>query len=138
MVRDDELCDYLSRSGVKWTPLDESSSEAAERAWREIYGQAFVGRPRLRQGARAEHEYQQEKCSCFLIVPFTSKIDGLPIHIVGRSMGAYDCCGPLVSLAAFHDAEFFVCPTDLSWTTVHTHEDYGHGGPFFFRQDWLT
>jgi hypothetical protein len=137
MDRDDELCDYLSRSTVKWTPLDEASSAAIEHSWREIYGRAFVGRRRLRQGAKAEYAYEQETCTSFLIVPFTSNVDGLPIHVIGRSMRAYDCRGPLIPLGAFHNFEFFVCPTDFAWTIVHTHEDHGCGGPFFIRRDWL-
>jgi hypothetical protein len=137
MSRDDELCEYLTRSGVEWTQLDESSALAAEGTWREIYGKALVKWPRLRQGTKAEYPYELEECSRFLIVPSTSKVEGLPIHVVGRSLSAYECRRPLMPLGAFHNLEFFVCPTDFAWTMVHTHEDHGLGGPFFIREGWL-
>jgi hypothetical protein len=137
MNRDHELRDHLSRAAVKWTPLDDAASGAVERSWREIYGRAFVGRPRLRQGTKAEHAYAQEICTCYLIVPFTSNVDGLPIHVVDRSVRAYECHGPLIPLGAFHDVELFACPSDLAWTMVHTHEDHSCGGPNFIRRNWL-
>ncbi|MBX9790554.1 MAG: hypothetical protein K2Y37_16670 [Pirellulales bacterium] len=121
MTRDDELREYLIRSGIDWTPLDEATSAAAERAWRDIYGEAFVGRPRVRQGVKAERAYQQATCSHFLVVPFTSNIAGLPVHVVDRRrVGAYECRGSLVTLGSFHDTEFFVSPTDFSWTCIPT------------------
>jgi hypothetical protein len=137
MSRDNELCIYLTQSGTTSVRLDATSSAAAERAWREIYGGAFAGRPRLRTGAKAEHEYRQQVCTHYLIVPFTSNVEGLPVQVLGSEIGAYDCSGSLVPLGAFHTAEFFVCPIDFSWTMVHTHEDHGCAGPFFIRREWL-
>lgn len=137
MTLDDDLREYLNRSGVHCTALDNSAAAAAERAWREVYGEAFVARPRVRQGFKAEHAFQQETCSHFLVVPFTSKITGLPMQELGHGRVAYECRGSLVPLGSFHNVEFFVSPIDLSWTMVHTHEDHGFGGPFFMRRDWL-
>lgn len=137
MSRDNELFNYLTQSGTTAVRLDGASSAAAERDWRDIYGDAFAGRPRLRTGAKAEHEYREQECARYLIVPFTSNVEGLPIQVFGSEIGAYDCSGPLLPLGAFHTAEFFVCPIDFSWTMVHTHEDHGIAGPFFIRQEWL-
>lgn len=137
MSRDDELCDYLTRSGTEWTPLEEASAAHAERAWRDVFGNAFVKRPRLRQGAKAENAYQQVECHHYRIVPFTSKVDGLPIQALAALLRAYDCRGPLAPLGRFHLAEFFVCPPDLAWTMVHTHEDHAFGGPYFIRAEWI-
>jgi hypothetical protein len=138
MRRDDELRDYLSRSGVKWTPLDEEARAAAENQWRDIYSSAFVGRPRLREGAKADFEYKQEACEHFLIMPLTANVSGLPMsRVIQRSLGGYDCRGPLVPLGHYHHAELVVCPVDFSWTMIHTHEDYGFGGPYFIRRDWI-
>src|SRR5262249_55475220 len=69
LPNDEQLCDYLSRSGVEWRPLDEPSRATIEQKWREIYGRAFVGRPRLRQGGRADHVYDQESCTRCVISP---------------------------------------------------------------------
>jgi hypothetical protein len=123
---------------VHCTALDNEAAAAAELAWREIYGEAFVGRPRARQGFKAEHAYKQETCLHFLVIPFTSKITGLPAHALGTRQIAYECRGTLVPLGSFHNVEFFVSPVDFSWTMVHTHEDHGYGGPYFIRRDWLS
>jgi hypothetical protein len=96
---------YLSQSGVQWDRLDETARLTAEQTWRAIYGSAFRGRPRLRRGARAEYEYQQEACRHYLIVPFSEGVAGLPVHVLGRRWDAYECCGPLVPLGAFHNVE---------------------------------
>ncbi|HTM54925.1 MAG TPA: hypothetical protein VL175_12910 [Pirellulales bacterium] len=137
MSRDDEFRDYLSQHGVRCESLDRTSRDDAENRWREIYGEAFAEQSRLRQGAKAEHAYQEQACTHYLVVPFSSDVKGLPINFVGRSLEAYECSGTLVSLRLFHSVEFFVCPVDFSWTMVYTHEDYGCGGPFFVRREWL-
>jgi len=59
------------------------------------------------------------------------------MQVLGRQLDGYECHGPLVTLGAFHDVEFFVCPTDFAWTMIHTHEDYSLGGPYFIRVEWL-
>jgi len=121
---DSELQDYLRQSGVQWDRLDETARKAAEGTWRAMYGQAFRSRPRLRCGVKAEHEYQREPCTRYRIAPFAAGVPGLPVHVLGRQMGAYECQGPLVPLGAFCNVEFFVCPMDFSWAMIHTYEDH--------------
>jgi hypothetical protein len=128
---------YLSQSGVEWDRLDETARRAAEDTWRGVYGQAFRGRPRLRRGAKADHEYQREPCTHYLIVPFSAGVAELPVQVLGRRMDAYECRGPLVPFGAFCAVEFFVCPTDFAWAMIHTHEDHALGGPYFIRAEWL-
>jgi hypothetical protein len=137
-VRDEDLQAYLSQSGVQWDRRDETARLAAEQTWRSIYGSAFHGRPRLRHGSKAEHEYQQESCTHYLIVPFSAGVAGLPVHVLGHRWDAYACRGPLVPLGAFCDVEFFVCPTDFTWSMIHTHADHALGGPYFIRAEWLS
>jgi hypothetical protein len=132
------LQEYLRQSGVAWQRLDEMAHQAAEATWREIYGQAFLGRPRHRHGAKADFAYQQEPCTHYLIVPFSAGVAGLPVHVLGRRRDAYECHGPLVPLGAFCDVEFFVCPPDFTWAMIHTHEDHAFAGPFFLRAEWLS
>ena len=134
---DDELQDYLRQSGVQWARLDETARRMAEDAWREIYGHAFRGWPRLRYGTKADYEYQREPCAHYRIVPFSAGVPGLPVHVLGRRMDAYECHGPLVPLGAFCNVEFFVCSPDFAWAMIHTHEDHALGGPYFIRAEWL-
>jgi hypothetical protein len=138
MSRDEELCEVLDAAGVTWVRLDEPSRREVEIAWRKIYGAAFIGHPRLRQGTKAQYAYDQLQCDRYFVVPLTSKVDGLPVTVRIRSVKGYECSGPLVPLGKFHDVEFFVCPTNFAWTMVHTHEDHGYGGPFFIQQNWLA
>jgi hypothetical protein len=91
----------------------------------------------MKHWARADHEYQQQPCDHYLVVPFSAGVDGLPVHVLSRTVGAYECRGPLVPLGAFCNVEFFVCPPDLSWAVIHTHEDHALGGPYFIRAEWL-
>ena len=135
---DNKLQDYLSQSGVEWDQLDETACLAAEDFWRGIYGRAFLGRSRLKHGAKADFEYQRESCNHYLVVPFSAGVAGLPVHVRGRRMSGHVCRGPLVTMAAFCDVEFFVCPTDFAWAMVHTHEDHAFGGPYFIRAEWLA
>jgi hypothetical protein len=131
------LQDYLSRAGVEWDRLPDRERFRAEAAWRQVYGHAFRGRPRLRHGAKAEREYRSQTCDHYRIVPFSADVSGLPVHVFRQAIGAYECCGPLVALGAFCDAEFFISPLDLAWAMIHTHEDYAFGGPYFIRADWI-
>lgn len=73
----------------------------------------------------------------YRVVPFPADVPGLPMDVLGHQMDAYECRGPLVPLGAFRDVEFFVCPMDFAWTMIHTHEDYGFGGPYFIRAEWV-
>jgi hypothetical protein len=131
------LRECLTAAGVKWERLSETARIATEEAWRQVYGWAFRGRPRVRHGARAEHEYSQQPCDHYLVVPFSTGVVGLPVHVLGLTIGAYECRGRLVPLGTFHNAEFFVCPPDMSWAMIHTHEDHAIGGPYFIRREWL-
>lgn len=88
-------------------------------------------------GAKAEHEYSLQSCDRFLIVPFTSFVVGIGMaQETERLIDPYECRGPSMPLGEFHDAEFFISPLDFEWTMIHTHEDYGFGGPCFVRREW--
>jgi hypothetical protein len=137
------LQQYLTVSLVDWNRLDETAQRSKEDEWRSIFGKAFRAlpgrrwRPRFRRGAKAEYEYLSEPTTNFLIVPFSSNIKGLPMHLIGHSMGAYECHGKLLPLGAFCEVEFFISSIDFQWTMVHTHEDYAIDGPFFIRKEWV-
>ncbi len=126
--------EYLGQSGVLWDQLDETARQAAEATWREFYGHVLQGWPRLRHGAKADQEFRQERCSHYLIVPFSVGVAGLPTHLRGRRLNAYECRGRLVPLGTFCEVEFFVSPTDFAWTMIHTHEDHAFGGPYFIER----
>lgn len=139
---DDTLQLYLTHSNVHWQVLEESTRLNAEAEWRKLFSRQASRRPRVRSGAKAEYEFLQQPCTHFLIVPFTSNVEGFPMDVRGRSLsayecGAYECSGPLVPLGEFCGAEFFVSPLDFDWTMVHTHEDFSIGGPYFIRREWV-
>jgi hypothetical protein len=135
---EDELQDCFDRSGIEWKELDVAQRNAAEDIWRSIFGRCLVPMPRHRQGAKADFEYAQQECDDYLVVPFTSNVPGLPVHVLdSRKKRAYRCCGRLIPFGQFYSVEFFVCPVDFAWTMIHTHEDHALGGPYFIRVEWL-
>ncbi len=102
MIRiDSKLHDYLTAAGVQWRPLAPAATLDAEQRWRSIYADAFTGRSRAKKGTKAIHEFRNEPCSEYLIVPFSSGVNGLPIHVLRRQLNAYTCEGPLVELTQF-------------------------------------
>ncbi|QDV81896.1 hypothetical protein [Stieleria magnilauensis] len=129
---------YLTDAGVRWSLLDSAAAIDAERRWRDVYGQTFVERSRVKTGAKADNEYRMELSAAYLIVPFTSGVNGLPVHVLHRRLSAYECNGPLVDFSSFHDVELFVSPFDYEWTMVYTHEDHACGGPYFHRREWIN
>lgn len=135
---DKQLQEYLDGGAVDWRLLDDRAAIDAELRWRTIYAEAFLERPRLLQGVKAEISYSQTDCTRYLIVPFISKVIGLPVQEKRTaSISGYECSGTFVSLGRFCSAEFFVCPLDFAWSMIHTHEDHGLGGPYFIRAEWI-
>jgi len=135
--RNDELRALLDAAGVTWQPLADAELVKAESQWRAVYGRAFCGRARLRQGSRADFEYAGQPTRSWLVVPLSSGVVGTPVHPLGPALSGYECEGPLVPLGALCDAEFAVSPADLSWAMLYTHEDHELGGPYFVRLEWL-
>jgi hypothetical protein len=84
------------------------------------------------------HEFLGQPETAWLMIPFPSDVPGLPTDVLPPRLSAFECEGPLVELAEFHDVEFFISPADLRWTFVRTHEDYGLGGPYFVRAEWIV
>ena len=70
-----------------------------------------------------------------MFVPFLSNVPGMPMHVLGPRLSAFDCEGPLLELKEFSEIEFFVSPPDFAWTFVRTHEDFAYGGPYFLRAE---
>ena len=136
-VIDHGLLDFLAAHQVEVRVLDWPETTAVEHRWREIYEQAFSGRPRLRQGVKAESEYEQTACLHYWIISFSSKLAGTPVQPRGPRRVGYECRGRLVPLGEFHCIEFFVIAEDFRWTMVHTHEDHAFGGPYFIERDWI-
>lgn len=133
------LEEYLSQHGVEWVVLDRDTHWALEARWERIYGKVFSLGERHRAGVRAEAEYGAERAEQYYIVSFVGS-NACPYvsPVKGNVRVAYACTGNLVALGDFHTLEFFVAPPDFEWTMIHTHEDYGFGGPFFCRRRWLV
>lgn len=126
----------LEDAGVLRRTLTEQQRNEAEQQWRAVYGSAFRGRPRLRQGLKADFEYSKQPPCRWLVVPLSSEVEGTSVNPLGNLETGYECEGPLVPLGVYN-IEFAVAPTDLSWTMLYTHEDHALGGPYFIRLEWL-
>ena len=101
-------------------------------------GPAFQERrPRCGRATKADHEYRQQACAHYLIIPFTSNLKGLPMNVRQVGHQRLRVRRPPAVPGRFYDAEFFIAPPDFEWTMVHTHEDYSVGGPYFLRREWL-
>ena len=137
-ARDALLRSLLDAAGVSYAPLADTERAEAERQWREVYGQAFGGRCRMRYGSRADYEYAQQAECRWLIVPLSARVEATPVSPYGPIPTGYACEGLPVPLGAACALEFAVAPTDLSWTMLYTHEDHEFGGPYFIRCEWLT
>jgi hypothetical protein len=138
-VADEPLEQFLSHCGLVWSaiPLERHFSLSSE--WESMYGNASHWL-RRKQGAKAQFEYSLQSAETFMIVPFLGNTGG--IHSVNKPeprTAAYECRGdgPLPDLSAFAGIDFFIVPSDFSWTMIHTHEDYALSGPYFICKDWL-
>jgi hypothetical protein len=133
------LQDYLDRSGVGWTSLDQRLVAQYEKQWRDLYASIFRGRPRVRHGTKAELEYAALEPGPYVIIPFLSNVAGLPVcSDTQPQIAGYACDGRRVPFVSFCSLEFFVSPPDFEWTMIHTHEDYhAYGGPYFVRAEWI-
>jgi hypothetical protein len=141
MVNDLKLQQFLTQVGVAWRPLPREQHILLSNEWEGLYGHCFGHGIRYREGARAQFEYSQQCTQTFMIVPFLGKYGGPhSINKRGARKAAYECHGDgtLPDMSAFAETDFFIVPSDLSWTMIHTHEDYALGGPYFLRKDWLA
>ena len=140
-ARDHRLESYLSEQGLKFDVVDASRHARFENEWNAIYGDVWRLKLRHKRQAKAEEAYAKQRAIEFLIVPFLG--DHAGPHGVGTPSPrttALACVGDgaLPRLAAFSNLDFFVAPPDLSWTMIHTHEDYVLGGPYYIERAWLT
>jgi len=138
-VADESLDHFLSQCGLAWSGIPLERHVSLSNEWETLYGN-FRRWLRHKQGAKAQFEYSQQSAKTFMIVPLLGNVGG-PVLISKRGprTAAYECHGKgtLPDLSAFAGTEFFIVPDDWSWTMIHTHEDYGFGGPYFVRKDWL-
>ena len=122
---------------MKTRELTLPESIAVEQQWRGIYGDAFVGRSRVRVGVKAESEFSRIACDHYWVIPFNFNVAGTAIRVNRYHQNGFECRGDLLALGEFHNIELFICPVDFAWTMVHTHEDHALGGPYFQRREWI-
>ncbi len=141
MVPDEKLEQFLTQCGLAWQLIPSQQHISLSNEWETLYGNCFVHGNRNKEGARAQYEYSQQFAETFMIVPFLGNVGG-PHSINKRCArkAAYECLGhgALPDLSAFAETDFFVVPADMSWTMIHTHEDYAWGGPYFVRKEWMA
>jgi len=87
---------------------------------------------------RAEVEYAQQPAGRWFVVPLSSGVAGTAVSATWPHAKGYECEGAPVRLGSVCGAEFAIFSEDLSWTMLHTHEDHGHGGPYFMRREWIS
>ena len=139
-VADASLEQFLTHCGLAWTVIPWERHIILNSEWEALYSNVHHWL-RQRQGAKARFEYSQESAEAFIIVPFIGNVAGP--HSINKAearKAAYECHGDgtLPELSTFADMDFFIVPDDWSWTMMHTHEDFGFGGPYFVRKDWLA
>jgi len=144
--RDASLIARLTAGGISSRRLAPAEHRHWEFAWRRTYQPTFARRGSLRhraaafarrgnflQGAKAVNMYLSESATRWMLIPFLSSVAGTSVHVIGPTVSAFECKGPLLELGDFNNVEFFVSPPDLSWTFLSTHEDFALGGPYFAR-----
>ena len=137
---DENLEQFLTQCGLAWSAIPWERHVNLNSEWEIVYG-SYSNWCRQKEGIKAQVEYSRQSAAAFMIVPFLSNLRG-PIWIkIGNRhpTAAYECHGDgtLADLSSFAQTEFFIVPEDLSWTMIHTHEDFGCGGPYFVYKDWL-
>jgi hypothetical protein len=138
-VADERLEQFLTQCGLAWSVISWDRHVSLSNEWETLYGN-FHHWLRQKEGAKAQFEYSHQTAEMFMIVPFLSNVAGPhSIDKRGSRKAAYECHGDgtLPDLSAFALTDFFIVPDDFNWTMIHTHEDYGFGGPYFVRRDWL-
>jgi hypothetical protein len=138
-VAAEDLERFLTQRAAAWSIVPWERHRTLNNRWTSLYGD-FRQWVRYKQGGKAQFEYSKQVAEQLLIVPFLGDIAGP--HSIGKSgprKAAYECeCdGPPPDLSAFANTDFFIAPDDLSWTMIHTHEDYSLGGPYFVRKEWV-
>jgi hypothetical protein len=139
----ERLEEALTQQGIRWTYLSRDHQLTLANQWQAFYGQVWSpkGWMRHKEGLKAQVMYGKEAAETFLIVPVLGSTIGphATTHR-GPGMWGYEChgSGVLPDLSRFCGLEFFISPPDLGWTMLHTHEDFGLGGPYFIRRDWLV
>lgn len=131
---------WLRGLGVEHEALDAAATEALRSRWRDVYARgvdhAGSARPGFEfetfangswpslRGAAALRAYGARREIRYYVLPDPS-LSGMP---------AYRCSS--LVFPTFEGDDLMVCPLDLSWTMVFTHDDgSAHGGPFFARAD---
>ena len=118
--------------------MDPTEHAELERQWKAVYGNVFTTGQRYMHGVRAEGEFAVHQAEQFVVVPFLGPIGGPHSIAKHHQTAAYVCDGDLLPLGQFCGIDFFVSPPDMEWTMIHTHEDYGFGGPYFVKREWLV
>jgi hypothetical protein len=138
-LADEQLEQYLTQCGLAWSSISWNQHVILSNDWETHYGN-FHHWLRQMQGAKAQFEYSHQSAVTFMIIPILGDIGGPhSIGKLGPRKAAYDCQGKgtLPDLSSFALTDFFIMPHDYSWTMIHTHEDFGFGGPYFIRKEWL-
>jgi len=138
-VADEILELFLTQCGLAWSIIPWQQHVSLNNEWETLYGN-FHHWLRKKQGAKAQFEYSHQSAEKLMIVPFLGNVAGPhSINKRGPRKAAYECRGngAVPDLSSFANTDFFIVPDDFSWTMIHTHEDYGLGGPYFIRKEWL-
>lgn len=74
-------------------------------------------------GDEARQAYQRESCTDFYVLPHMDEGKG------------YKCQSSTLPQFSRKSIDVYICPLDLKWTMVYTHED-DWCGPYFTRREW--
>jgi hypothetical protein len=110
--------------------------------WQNVVAPCFAGSGGryVRHGARAFQRYlSQEHAGLYVVSLLGSR--GIPNACADRNLPIFgfrivgQCSPP--DLTAYHMLEFSITDLQFNWTFIHTHEDYGYGGPYFVPLEGL-
>ena len=112
--------------------LAQRDAFAAHKNWSAIFGH-FSNGTLCRHGRPAMDEFLSMHGQNFLVLFLSDHVTAFPVSRTARRCAVLAANGPLVDLSTFHNLEFAITPESFEWTLVHTHEDWGCGGPYFVR-----
>jgi hypothetical protein len=134
----EDLEKFLESQGIVWGRLERKEYLAAINQWNDVFGSAFSGEVRHKEGEKARYAVSQVESGELLLLSIANETRLLRSSAPGMRWG-YRCRALRIpDLSQFCNLDFAMAASDFSWTMVYTHEDDACFGPYFTEKDWLV